>query len=255
MEVYKLYEVGGCVRDRFLGLDSKDIDYTFEFTTEFLEKNTQLSPLDFYNWMNYHLKENGFHIFLEVPEAFTTRAKFPLGHANENLVADFVLARKEKYENPESRTPTVEIGTLYDDLKRRDFTVNAIAQDEEGNIIDPFNGQGALKLNVLRCPTDAKTSFNDDPLRMLRALRFSITKGFRMNQDILKIIHHDKDMWEKFSAVVSQERIREELYKMFNYDTVETINLLTNINRLASIDVLNKIFGDNLWLKPTNEKR
>ena len=245
MEKFKLYKIGGCVRDKLLGIPSKDIDYAFVFE----DINKKITPNEYFLIMKECLLNIGVSIYQERPDCFTIRGKLK----DEDV--DFVMARKESYPDFTSRIPIVEMGTLYDDQQRRDFTLNSIAEDEDGNIIDPFDGQGALRLNILRCPTDAKTSFNDDPLRMLRALRFSITKGFRMNQDILKVIHHDKDMWKKFSVVVSQERIREEVYKMFNYNTIEAINLLTSINQLASVNILNKIFGEELWLKPTNEKR
>lgn len=247
---YKLYKVGGCVRDALLGVQSKDIDFTFEFQ----DKNAPLNMKGWYEEMNDILTGEGFEIFLEVPEAFTTRARFPVGHQYEKLTADFVLARKESYPNPETRMPVVEIGTLYDDLKRRDFTVNAIAEDEDGNLIDPFDGQGALKKKTLRCPVDAKTSFNDDPLRMLRALRFSITKKLFMSPEILKIITTDIDMWNKFAVVVSQERIREELLKMMKFNTVDSIALLVEIDRKSPVNILKRIFGEDMWLIPTTKQ-
>lgn len=255
---YRLYEVGGCVRDRILGIDSKDIDYTFEFTQTFHDMMAVTSTPSmnvYFITMQNMLKEAGFDIFLATPECFTIRAKFPKGHEHEKTTADFVLARKEVYLDPNSRTPTVEIGTLYDDLKRRDFTVNAIAVDEDGTIIDPFDGRSDIEKKILRCPVDAKTSFNDDPLRMLRALRFSITKGFDIDNELLFVIWSDEPMWEKFKRVVSQERIREEINKMFKHDTVKTLDLLTEINNNSVLYINKYIFGDTLWLKPTNEKR
>lgn len=255
MKSYKLYKVGGCVRDALLGLKSKDIDFTFEFTDRYRDKYKDTNTLVAFNTMNEILKEDGFDIKLETPEAFTTRALFPKDHKYAGLGADFVLARKEFYPNPETRMPVVELGTLYDDLKRRDFTCNAIAEDEDGNLIDPFDGQGAIKQRRLRCPIDAATSFNDDPLRMLRALRFSITKGFTMSQDILKVIKTDKAMWDKFAMVVSEERIREEIFKMFQHNTVHTMRVLTTLDKNSGINVLERIFGDTMWLKPTTEKR
>ena len=254
-KVFKLYEVGGCVRDRFLGIDSKDIDFSFEFSREFINNSPHLSPLDFYTHMNFLLKENGFDIFLEVPEAFTTRARFPEGHLHEKLTADFVMCRKEVYLDPTSRMPTVQIGDLMDDLRRRDFTVNAMAIDENGNLIDPFYGVQSLKAKILKCPVDAKTSFNDDPLRMLRALRFAITKGFTLAMDVDHVIKTDIAMWEKFKVVVSQERTRDEVFKMFKHDSKESLLFLTDIAKESEINILENIFGDTLWLKPTFEKR
>lgn len=250
---YKIYKCGGCVRDAILGLKSKDIDFSFEFNT----LDPTFSPNDYFNVMNNILKSDGFEIFLETPEAFTTRARFPKGHQYEGLTADFVLCRKETYPNSETRMPVVEIGTLFDGLKRRDFCTNAIAEDEDGNLIDPFNGVQDIKDKVLRCPVDAKTSFNDDPLRMLRALRFSITKGFSMNQDILEVIKTDLAMWNKFStkSVISQERIRGEINKMCQFNTIASMKLLVELDKKSEINILERIFEETMWLKPTTEKR
>jgi tRNA nucleotidyltransferase/poly(A) polymerase len=258
MKNYKLYKVGGCIRDALLGVRSKDIDFTFEFSQEFVDSIHRKSDVTaewFYHSMNNILKQDGFDIKLEVPEAFTTRALFPKDHKYAGLGADFVLARKETYPDPETRMPKVEIGTLFDDLQRRDFTVNAIAEDEDGILIDPFGGQADLKQGILRCPISAQTSFNDDPLRMLRALRFSITKNFTMDSSIERVILKDQEMWMKFLNVVSEERIRDEVYKMFKHDTIKTLRLLSDLEKLTDISVLKYIFGENMWLEPTTKKR
>lgn len=256
MKNYKLYEVGGCIRDRLLGLESKDIDYSFEFSSEVRENMSNISPRGYYNAMNSILRSEGFEIFLETPDCFTTRARFPKGHRHEKLTADFVMCRKETYPHSDSRIPHVEVGTLFDDLQRRDFTMNAIAEDEDGNLIDPFNGQKDIKDKIIRCPIDAQTSFNDDPLRMLRALRFSITKDFDMDREILNVIHHDSKMWSKFSEVVSQERIREEVYKMMKHNTIRAMTRLVTLQVASlNVNVLDKIFTEGMWLEPTLKKK
>lgn len=255
-KIYKLYICGGYVRDKLLGIKSKDIDYSFEFTQEFTSQFTTITPDMFYERMNEILEKEGFEIFLETPDCFTTRARFPKGHRHEKLTADFVMCRKETYPQSDSRKPKVEVGTLFDDLRRRDFTMNAIAEDEDGNLIDPFNGIQDIRDKIIRCPIDAETSFNDDPLRMLRALRFSITKDFDTCSDIDNIIISDTKMWSKFSEVVSQERIREEVYKMMKHDTVRTIQMLSNYHEMNGvINILGRIFAEGMWLKPTTEKK
>ena len=248
---YKLYKVGGAIRDQIMGIPSKDIDYIFEFKKYFIQQYSYNKADWFYGQMNDILKEDGFEIFLETPEAFTTRARFPIGHQFEGLTADFVMARKESYPNKDTRMPVVEIGTLYDDQLRRDFTVNTIAEDEYGNLIDPFNGISDIKEGVLKCPIDAETSFNDDPLRVLRLFRFALTKNFIISADCANAVHNDK-MWVKFDKVVSRERVREELQKMFKFDSMGAIQLLHTINRKI---LKNIVFKDDLWLKPTFEKR
>lgn len=240
---FKIYKVGGCVRDSLLGLKSKDIDYSFIF--EEIDRN--ITPDEYFIKMENILKSIGVEIFQLRPDCFTIR-----GRLNGESV-DYVMGRKETYPNTESRIPVVEMGDLYEELRRRDFTVNAIAEDEDGNLIDPFNGVKDIKDKILKCPIDAKTSFNDDPLRMLRALRFAITKGFKMSSEVSMVILADEDMWEKFSKVVSQERIREEVFKMFKHDTIETIDLLCTFQMNSPINVMEKIFANGMWLKPTFE--
>jgi len=192
------------------------------------------------------LLNQGFQIFLSTPNCYTIRAKFPKEHKYEG-VADFVMARKEIGYITGTRTPIVKPGTLYDDLERRDFTLNALAKDEDGTIIDFFGGIGDLKAGVLKTPLDCSITFNDDPLRILRAIRFAITKGFQIPEEMAEVIaHYD---YEVYMAVVSEERIREELFKCFKHDSYETIQMLWNFQFL-----LEYIFRTNIWLKPTIEQ-
>jgi tRNA nucleotidyltransferase/poly(A) polymerase len=243
--MFKFYEVGGKVRDEILGLKSKDVDYVAVPSDEL--RNDISSPHTMFGILEEYLKQEKFEIFLVTPDCFTIRAKFPQGHKYEG-VADFVMARKEVGYVPGTRTPIVVPGSLYDDLERRDFTLNALAKDEDGNIIDYFNGLEDLKHNILRTPLDCRKTFDDDPLRILRAIRFSITRGFHMSRYVMEEIYiYDYD--NKMS-VVSTERIREELYKCFKHDTIKTLNSLEEFYRLR-----NYIFQKNiLWLKPTLEQ-
>jgi tRNA nucleotidyltransferase/poly(A) polymerase len=179
---------------------------------------------------------------------FTIRAKFPSDHKFAKLDADFVMARKEVGYVEGTRRPILELGTLEDDLVRRDFTVNAMAEDEDGNIIDLFNGLDHLKFKILITPLDTNVTFNDDPLRLLRALRFSITKDFRISNDIWNELNNF-DYDEKM-GVVSTERIREELLKCFKHDTLKTLNKLNEFKYLRDYIFKNNI----LWLKPTFEQ-
>jgi tRNA nucleotidyltransferase/poly(A) polymerase len=194
-----------------------------------------------------YLRGKGFEIFLITPDCFTIRAKFPKDHKYQG-VADFVMARKEVGYIPGTRTPMVVPGSLYDDLERRDFTLNALAKDEDGRIIDFFDGLKHLKAGQLITPLDCKVTFDDDPLRILRAIRFCITKGFYMGAYMDGVIQ-DYD-YEKKMGVVSTERIREELFKCFKHDTIKTLKYLHEFPALR-----NYVFRDNsLWLKPTMEQ-
>ena len=245
MELFKFYEVGGKVRDELLGLKSKDVDYVAVPNEELLRTHTEASEM--FKVLSTYLTGEKFEIFLETAECYTIRAKFPEGHKYKG-VADFVMARKEIGYIPNTRTPIVVPGTLYDDLERRDFTVNAMARDEDGTIIDYFNGMIDLEDKLLRTPLDCKVTFDDDPLRILRCLRFAITKGFNIPKELwneIKYYNYDDKM-----AVVSEQRIREELGKCLKHDTLETLLYLQDFPFLQKY-IFTKT---NLWLKPTNEE-
>jgi tRNA nucleotidyltransferase/poly(A) polymerase len=246
--MFKFYEVGGCVRDEIMGVKSKDIDYTVVYTRDNFEQINKPSPDGAFTLLERHLTEQGYHIWLSTPSCFTIRAKFPDNHPHKGITADFVLARKEMGYVPGTRQPIVFLGTLHDDLERRDFTVNAIAKDEEGNYIDPFGGITAIKQRLLTTPLAVEVTFDDDPLRILRAIRFSITKNFMMTTGMRKKIEtYD---YKNKMQVVSEERIREELFKAFKHDSLKTMAMLCDFVKLARY-----IFDDTkLWLKPTNEQ-
>ena len=258
MEDFKFYEVGGKIRDEFLGLTNKDVDYVAVPSEELLRNIEEAQCLvdgiypntanAVFTMLESHLREEGFEIFLVTPDCYTIRAKFPEGYKYQG-VADFVMARKEVGYIPNTRTPIVEPGNLYDDLSRRDFTVNALAKDPDtGEIIDYFGGLEDIKEKLLRTPLPPIVTFDDDPLRILRGIRFSITKGLRVSED----------MWQAMKAydyldkmpVVSEERIREELTKCFKCNSSLTLGWLSELT-----DLRDYIFKNtNLWLKPTSEK-
>jgi tRNA nucleotidyltransferase/poly(A) polymerase len=238
MRTYKEYLVGGAVRDEILGLDNKDLDYVFVFDNLNNDQTAEECFEDMYNV----IQERG-EIFLSTPSCYTIRYKDRV----TKEIKDVVMARKEIGYIPGTRTPIVKPGTLYDDLERRDFTLNALAKDEDGTIIDYFEGLKDLEDGRLVTPLETKKTFDDDPLRILRAVRFSITKGFRMGYIMDDIQEYD---YESKMGVVSTERIREELFKCFKYDTLKTLEILDNIPRLKRY-----VFKNNLlWLKPTMEQ-
>ena len=238
MKTYKEYLVGGAVRDEILGLNPKDLDYVFVFDNLDEDKTAQDCFGDMYETI---LKKGD--IFLSTPSCYTIRYK----DKETKEVKDVVMARKEVGYIPGTRTPIIKPGTLYDDLERRDFTLNALAKDEDGTIIDYFEGLKDLEAGRLVTPLETKKTFDDDPLRILRAARFSITKGFKLGYIMDDIQEYD---YESKMGVVSTERIREELLKCFKYDTLKTLEMLDNIPRLKRY-----IFKNNLlWLKPTMEQ-
>jgi poly(A) polymerase len=242
----QIFKVGGCIRDKFLGLDSKDIDFTFVLD------NLDWTVESGFEIMTEWMVVNGFEIFLSTPDCFTIRAKFPKDHQFSGLVADFVMARKEVGYVEGTRRPILELGTLEDDLLRRDFTVNAMAEDEDGNLIDLFGGVEDLKAGILRTPMHASATLMDDPLRLLRALRFTITKDFQMHADIWNAMKQP-NILQKMEQTVSGERIREEIIKMMKHDTPRSFRLLSDIDQDIP-GFLDLIFKNGLWLKPTFEK-
>ena len=246
--MFKFYEVGGCVRDSLLGIESKDIDYVAVPSDELLEGVSSAHTM--FGILENFLRLEGFEIFLVTENCFTIRAKFPASHKYSG-VADFVMARKEEGYIPGTRQPIVKPGTLYDDLERRDFTLNALARDEDGKIIDHFDGIWALENRILITPLEAKITMLDDPLRLLRAFRFSITKGFAISPSIMETCHVDSVV-DKLKDVVSEERIREEVFKMMRHDTVKALDLFSQV-KILNPKLVEIIFGRNLWLKPTLE--
>ena len=237
----KLFEVGGCVRDELLGLHTKDIDFTVELD------DLTLSVDEGWEKMLDFLKQEGFKIFLKTKDCFTVRAMFPRGHQHEGLVADFVMARKEIGYIENTRQPILELGSFEDDMVRRDFTVNALCKTEDGQLVDLFGGLKDLEDRILRTPLDPMVTLMDDPLRLLRALRFSVTKDFKICEELSNAMKQ-LDLLDKLQKVVSQERIREEVTKMMKHDTVRSLRIIDTVPGLMEV-----IFKDGMWLMPTTK--
>ncbi len=243
----KIYLVGGAVRDRLLGIKSKDLDYVMVLD------DTNISVEEGFKIMEKYMIDEGYTIFVSHPDMFTIRAKFPKGHKNEKQDADFVLARKEVGYVSGTRKPILELGSLYDDLARRDFTVNAMAEDEDGNLIDLFEGRSDLDARILRTPLDPNVTLLDDPLRVLRAFRFAVTKKFIIS-NLIKFAMLNPEIMKKLVEVVSQDRVRDELHKMFKADTIASINLLKFAEETFCPGIMTVCFGGEMWLEPTNKK-
>lgn len=243
--MFKFYEVGGKIRDELLGISNKDVDYVAVSTDL---SYSSVSAEELFSILVEFLRDSGFKLFLITPECYTVRAQFPDNYKYHG-VADFVMARKEVGYKPNTRTPIVVPGNLYDDLSRRDFTVNALAKDpDSGEIIDYFNGIDDIKRKCLRTPLETEKTLNDDPLRILRAIRFMITKDFLFDSDLdAGIMYYP---YEEKMGVVSEERIREELFKCFKHSTLKTLKVLETYDTLRDY-----VFTrTKLWLKPTSEQ-
>lgn len=209
----RMFEVGGCVRDELMGVASKDVDFVClaESFGEMVEK----------------LEADGFKLHVVKPEFVTVRAGVPEGHVLRERTkdADFVLARKDSATGDGRRPDFVEAGTLEDDLARRDFTVNAIARDTvTGELIDPHGGADDVATRVLRFVGDPDARVREDGLRVLRGLRFMVMKGFKPTRATMDTIN--SKLAVEMLAKVSAERVRDELDRMFAFDTVMTLEVL-----------------------------
>ena len=176
----------------------------------------------------------------------------------QQLEVEFVGARKESYRE-DSRNPVVENGTLEDDQNRRDFTINALAlslnSTNLGELLDPFNGLQDLHDKILRTPLDPDITYSDDPLRMLRAIRFSSQLHFQIEQRSLKAIRKNKNRIK----IISRERIVEELNKILlsekpsvGFTLLHKTGLLELIlPELTALEGIDEIEGqrhkDNFW--------
>lgn len=239
MEI-KIFEIGGSVRDQLLGIDSKDKDFVVVF------EDISIGIDKAWEYLINYLKDNGYEIFLETKDCYTVRAKFPLTHKHKGLTADFVIARKDIAYNGVDRKPVIELGTIEDDVFRRDFCCNALYKDEEGQIIDLTNrGLVDVHYKVLSTPLMPLHTFRDDPLRIFRAIRFAITKGFTLHIEIKDAIRVGQFNF----SVISTERVREELYKCFKHDTLKTLHYLELFPQLKRYAFEN----NKLWLMPTNK--
>lgn len=236
----KFFEVGGCIRDEILGLKTKDIDFAVDMTEDFSD---DLKVEDMFMVMKAKLMAQGFEGFTESPENFTWRAKVPNGHPLENRtrVADFVMCRKEGPYSDGRHPDWVKIGDIFDDLSRRDFTMNAIARDIDGNILDPHGGVSDIARKTIRFVGDPEQRIREDGLRVLRALRFVITKGFDLDWQfgnefmptLYTLLVSGAEALDRPS--ISDERIREELDKMVKFDTLGTLKLLEQFPRIRDV--------------------
>ena len=188
------YVVGGYVRDIFLKRPSKDIDVVVVG-----------SGIEIAQALGRKLGK-GAHV--SVFKNFgTAQIKF------RDIEVEFVGARKESYSH-DSRKPVVENGTLEDDQNRRDFTINAMAvclnKDRYGELVDPFDGMEDLKERTIRTPLDPDVTFSDDPLRMMRCIRFATQLNFYIEDETFEALERNKERIK----IISKERIADELNKI-----------------------------------------
>ena len=224
----RAFVIGGYVRDLIINRPSKDIDIV-----------TEAKGIDLARAVAKELGIKNVNVF----QNFGT-AMFNF----EDLEIEFVGARKESYSRG-SRKPVVEDGTLEDDQNRRDFTINALAlslnSKTYGDLIDPFNGLKDIDLGVIRTPLDPDITFNDDPLRMMRAVRFSSQLNFSIVPESLDAIKRNAERLD----IISMERIHSELNKI----------ILSNrpgigFKILAKTKLLDRFFPEMVALKGVEKK-
>lgn len=223
----ELYAVGGWVRDAYMGRMVQDIDCTVVGDALAFAK----------------IVARYFSSKAVIYERFRT-ALVPVG----GYKLEFVGTRKEEYES-DSRKPIVTEGTLFDDLRRRDFTINAMAVSLNartlGELIDVFDGREDLERKILRTPLEPKTTFSEDPLRMMRAARFAARFGFAIEPEALEAMTAMSDR----IRIISQERITDEFMKMLGapkpsiglnilHDTGILKYIFPEVERLAGIDLV-----------------
>ncbi|MDR0687542.1 MAG: CCA tRNA nucleotidyltransferase [Prevotellaceae bacterium] len=227
----RAFVIGGYVRDFFLRRPSKDIDVVVEGSgialAEALAKELHAKLSVFKNFGTAMLRHGGVEV-------------------------ELVGARKESYR-ASSRKPVVENGTLREDQERRDFTINAMAfslnPDGYGELVDPFGGVQDLHDKRLRTPLDPDVTYSDDPLRMMRAVRFAAQLGFEIDNRSKEAIRRNRQ--RMLGGVVSAERITDELNKImacpkpsagfFLLDELELLELiLPQVHRLKGVDAVGK---------------
>ena len=223
----RAFVVGGYVRDYYLNRPCTDIDVVVVG-----------SGIELAQALAKELKTN-----VSVFKTFGTA----MLHA-DGMEVEFVGARKESY-SPDSRKPHVEDGTLEDDQRRRDFTVNAMAWslngDTFGELVDPFEGMYDLEDRIIRTPCDPDITFSDDPLRMMRGVRFATQLGFDIDDETFYAIKRNRERIK----IVSKERIATELNKI-----VMAPHPSTGFELLDAVGLLELIFPELAKLKGV-EKR
>ncbi len=189
----RAYVIGGYVRDRILGRPSKDIDVVVEGDGPELARRV------------------GARVGSK--PAIFARFGTAMIHSKQGEEIEFVGARKESY-SADSRKPQVSEGTLRDDQLRRDFTINALSfslqKEDMGEVYDPFDGLGDISRGLIRTPLDPDMTFSDDPLRMVRAIRFATQLNFKIVPEAMESIRRMRGRM----AILSSERVSEELHKI-----------------------------------------
>ena len=255
------YVVGGYVRDIFLERPSNDIDVVVvgsgiavaEELKRMLGKKAHLSVFKNFGTAQVKIRGNGGAVARRCENteaAGISRTPVPSCPRTPEIEVEFVGARKESYSH-DSRKPIVEDGTLEDDQNRRDFTINAMAiclnKDRFGELVDPFNGLADLEDGIIATPLDPEITFSDDPLRMMRCVRFATQLNFEIEPETYEALERMADRIK----IVSGERIKDELNKIIlaphpsiGFEYLQRCGLLNIIlPELSALDIVEQKNG------------
>lgn len=189
---FEAYFVGGCIRDMKMNTEMKDVDIT-----------TNATPEDIHNMFNSHIDTGIDHGTVSVRV-----------DKDSDFYEVTTYRIDGKYDDGRHPNEVIFTPSLNEDLARRDFTMNAIAYDPITNItVDPFNGEQDIKDRIVKCVGNAKSRFMEDPLRVLRAMRFAIKYRFNISSDTKEAMH-DREVLNRLAECISKERITDELRKM-----------------------------------------
>jgi tRNA nucleotidyltransferase/poly(A) polymerase len=234
---YKLYQVGGSVRDELMGIPTNDIDFTI------VVEPTEYHPSVVFNQLKDILqKEQHCRIFFTQTSHYTYRTKTTKDHPKyPNMYVDFTLSVNGD-----------NVGTLEDDLYRRDFTINALAKDPEtGEIIDLVGGVSDINNGVIRSVRDVHTMLLNDPIRILRAYRFCTTKNCKLDRHFLLPTIKNFEVGE--FKKVELTRLRDELEKWFKANSIGAMMQMIYHLSMDNPEIFNYIF-EQIWFRPNIKK-
>jgi len=234
-EWHELYLVGGMVRDRLLGKETNDLD----FATNLLPEETEKL-----------LQKAGYKTH-DIGKAFGT-----ISFMLEDQKVEITTFRKNEKYTRDNRRPVVEWGKdIKDDLIRRDFTINAMAIDREGKVVDLFDGQYHLKAGLIETPMDAEEIFSDDPLRILRAVRFRSRFGFTYSAGVKKALASQayrllflpkERILDELNKILLGDYVEEALQDMLEYKILNYI--IPELTVMSTTDQLSKYHTKNVWV-------
>lgn len=215
---------GGSVRDLLLGRTPKDKDFVMLTSMSMKEVEAKLNELS---------KTEDTCIYQSKPEFNTIRCRIQ----GENVDLAFPRIDETTRRNTELQRFTLRTGSLMIDSKRRDFTINSLYMNEDGEILDFQNGIEDLNNKIIKCVGDPDERMKEDPVRILRAIRFTITLGFDIEENTLFALAWNRNLL--CNSYISNDRIKEEINRALKIDPLKTLNLLDKLDIFNILKVKN----------------